>query len=88
MEHDATISDVPFSPTGGLLSGKSILESNSVMGISVFIVEMSVFFIEFLVFIIANPKHPVFHLECILVVLIEWMAGNFDIPTSEVFSIE
>src|SRR5690606_20807714 len=88
MEHGTAVWESPTFATGGLLTHKTVFESQLISRKWIFVKNMPIPLVEILVAIITHLHDPIFHTEGVAKVIIQLMLGNFNRPVVQILSVK
>jgi hypothetical protein len=88
MQHDTAVTNVPVFSSFDLLSRKSIIKTQFIIGIGFVVIHMSIGIIEAVILVIGNADHAVLSSKGVSVIDIEVLVGKFDGPIGQVFAVK
>ncbi len=88
MNHHPAVQRTPPRRPGYLLPDKPILKPQLVIRKSLLIVEMPELAPETIIRIVLHAQHAAIQTKSVLVVIVQRVAGDFDVPVGEVGGVE
>src|SRR3712207_3472783 len=88
MNHNPAVASGPSRPARCLLSHEPILHADDVMRELLAVKQVPEFTVELVVLIVGDFQQAVLYPESIAEVVIQIVAGDFDVPTLQVLTVE